>query len=673
MSLETSFNLINDELSYLRKLFERELSILKQQGEEYLAELNRLRAEHSLERQKWEDSRHIFQQNIVDLENELIKISDSIPREKEFLECLPHMAFICNVNGEISYANQVFYSFFDLGNATGEAGPNPGEAAPNPAAGWFPFGRAALDSAKERGSWTREIDLKSKNQEEVRVDAKLFSWDNYSGDIGGFIGITIDRTQLIEAEAEKQKLKQELYSVNMLLSAEIDSDRKAGRQKELRCVIFGDHGSGKSALINSLTGERLLPEGKEIGVPVRCGRGAEKALTAHYWNGERQSFYRGDVTAERVENLLAESGLLWLELRGPEALYPYNIMLEEASEISEHVASKADAFIYLSTVRNYPSLPALGKMQDYLSEGAYGVFAVSKTDLECDDYECEKIASAAASKIERAMKQIKRILYNYPKLRNCQILPISSHLEMNIDLIVWHLEEVASSYRTSLHHSPDLRPYSLPEKDEKMPDHSDVLAPMLRAFREQEFQAEFMQFIKLVSGKPESEKISCLFISPHRESVNKLIARLAHDISYMHALDETENKWTANFHDQKLTNCTEISVPDSILAKINFIITPEEFYTDMDEDRWSMLFEEYIPVIVLELTGSGYVEELENIMRKTCASALKKKGFCIVSGEGLMINSIEIVSQNINEWAECKVPLFIYENYDVIKRSAVHE
>ncbi|MCL1941385.1 MAG: hypothetical protein FWG09_05530, partial [Synergistaceae bacterium] len=625
-------------------------------GEEYLAESGRVRAEHELERQNWENSRGVFQQNIVDLENELVKLSDSVPREKEFLECLPHMAFICNVDGEINFANQVFYGFFDVESAE---------------PGWFPFGMAALDSAKERGSWTREIGLKSKNGEEITADAKLFSWSNYSGDIGGFIGVAIDRTQLIESDAEKQRLKQELYSVNMLLSAEIESEKKISRQKELRCAIFGDAGSGKSTLINSLIGENFLPEGKEISVPVRCGRGAEKVLTAHYWNGERQSFYRAEATAECAEKLLAENDLLWLELRSPDALFPYGVMLEAAPEMSGHVISKADAFIYLSAIRSYPSLSALDMIQDFLSDGAYGIFAVSKIDLERDDYECEKSAFTVASKIERAIKQIGRILYNYPKLRNCQILPISSRLKMNINSIVWHLEEVVSSYQTSQHHSPEARPFILPEKDDMAQGHSNVLAPMLMAFHEQEFQTEFMQFMKSASGKSDFEKINCLFISPHRESVNKLLARLAHDISFMCALDGTEDNWAANFDDERYM---KIPVPDSILAKIDFIIAPEVFHADISENGWNMLLENYIPVLVLELTGPDYgVGELENITRGNFGALLKKRGYCIVSGEGLMIGSTEHVCRKINEWAVSNIPLFIYENYDVMMRSAAHE
>ncbi|MCL2768112.1 MAG: hypothetical protein FWE49_05260 [Synergistaceae bacterium] len=656
MSLETSFNLINDELSYLRKLFEKEMNILKQQGKEYVVELDSLRTENGLERQNWENSRNIFQQNIVDLENELIKISESVPREKEFLECLPNIAFICDANGRINHANQVFYSFFDMESVD---------------SGWFPFGKAALDSAIERGSWTREMSLKSKNGEEIVADAKLFSWNNFSGDRGGFIGVAIDRTPVIEAEAEKQKLKQELYSAKMLLSAEIDSDKKTTRSKELRCVILGGLGSGKSAFINSLIGENLLPEGKAISVPIRCWRGVEKVLIAHYWNGERQSFYRDSVTTECIDRLLVERDLLWLELRSPEAIFPYNIMLEEVSEMSEDVISKADAFIYLSAIRSYPSSKALNKMQYFLGEGAYGIFAVSKIDLESDDYQCEKEAFTVASKIESAIKQTGRILYNYPKLSNCHILPVSSRTKMNMDLIVWHLEEVVSSYQTILHHYHDPMPFRLPENCSKLSDQLNVLAPMLKAFHEQEFQSEFIQFIKLISRKPDSEKTSCLFISPHRESVNKLIARLAHDISYVSVLDGVENNWTANFDSVKYM---KISVPDSILTKINFIIAPETLDNDMKEDEWSTLFENYIPVVVLELTGLDYgIEELENITCKTCVSALRKSGFGIVSGEGLMIDSIENVSKSINKVADRNIPLFIYENYDVVMRSAVHE
>jgi GTPase SAR1 family protein/PAS domain-containing protein len=650
MSFENTFNLINSELSHLKNLFEEETNILKQRNRECLAELGRLNALHGLERHNWEESRNVFQQNLIDLESELTKITDSIPREKEFLECLPHIAFICSIDGKINYANQAFYSFFDLENLD---------------SGWFPFGRASLDSAKVRGSWAREIDLISKNGKDIKVDAKLFSWNNYSGDIAGFIGITIDRTQLIELELEKQKLKQELCSVNMLLSAEIISEKKAGKQKELRCIIFGDSGSGKSALINELIGEKLLPEGKVINIPIRCGRGAEKAIIAHFWNGERQCFYRDKVTAECIEILLMENSLLWLELRNPGSIIPYNIMLEEASEISENIISKADAFIFLTTIRNYPSYSALNKMQNFLREGAYGIFAISKIDLECDDYECEKIVLSVASKIKNAIKQIKRILRNYPALENCQILPVSTQLKMNIDLIVWHLEEAVSSYQVSIHHSPTAKPFSLPEKDENLPDNPDILAPMLKAFHEQEFQAEFIRFIKLVSRKSDSEKINCLFISPHRESVKKLVARLAHDISFMHVLDGIEENWIANFDDIKYT---KILVPDSILAKINFIIAPEKI--NINEDEWNILLEDCIPVIILELTGSDYgIVELESVACKACVAALKKKSFCVISGEGLMINSIEIISKNINEWADCNVPLFIYENYDVIMRS----
>ena len=649
MSKEGSFNGFDNSLSSLIEVIEKEFSKLKQKIREYSAELDRLRTEHSLEQRNWVESRNVFQQNIVDLENEILRFSNSIPREKEFLECLPHIAFICNIDGEISYSNQVLRNFFDLENED---------------IGWFPFGKAALDSVRMRGSWAREIELKSKNGKEITVEAKLFSWNNYSGDISGFIGVAIDKTHLIELEIEKKKQAQELDSLYMLLSEKIESDKKTSRQKELRCVIFGDRSSGKSALINGLIGD-MLPEVKEINVPIRCGRGAEKVIIAHYWNGERQCFFKEDASVERAEKLLAESGLLWLELRSPDAIIPYNILLEEDREMSSNIVSKTDAFIYLSTIRDYPSFSALNKLQSFLNEGAYGIFAISKIDLESADYECGEIAYSVASKIGGAIKQIKRILLKFPKLRNCHILPISSHLKMNLNILVWHLEEVISSYQAPLNHLPYAAPFSLPEKDSNISSSQNALNSVIEAFREQEFQSEFMRFIKSIYGKPEPEKVNCLFISPHRESVNKLIARLAHDISYMHVLDGKENDWIANFEDNRYV---KISFPDSVLDKINFIIAPEAF--DVDEGAWKTLLLNYVPVIIIELTGSSYgISELDNITRKTYITMLQQSKFCIVSGEGLMINSIEAISKSINEWANHNVPLFIYENYNVITRS----
>ena len=649
MSFEASLEQIKKELSNLRGLFDKEVNTLKQQIGEYSIELDRLRTEHSIEQRNWENSRNVFQQNIVDLENEILSFSNAIPREKEFLECLPHIAFICDIDGVINYSNQALRSFFDLENADIE---------------WFPFGKAAIDSALIRGSWAREIELKSKNGIEITVEAKLFSWNNYSGDISGFIGIAIDKTHLIQLEIEKKKLKQELDSLYMLLPEKTESEKKASRQKELRCVILGDHKSGKSALINGLIGD-MLPEGKVINLPIRCGRGAERVIVAHYWNGERQCFFKEDASVERVEKLLSENDLLWLELRSPDAIIPYNILIEEDCAISKNIVSKADAFIYISTIRNYPSSGALNKLQNFLNEGAYGIFAISKTDLERDDYECGEIAMTAAAKIESAIKQTKRILTKYSKLKNCHVLPISSHLRMNLSTIVWHLEEVISSYQAPLNHSPYAAPFSLPEKDSDVAGSLNALNSVIEAFHEQEFQAEFMRFIKSVAGKHEQEKMNCLFISPHRESVNKLIARLAHDISYMHVLDGKEKNWIANFEDIRYE---KISFPDSVLNSINFVIAPEAF--DMDEDAWKALLSNYVPVIVIELTGSSYCgEELDSITRKTYLTTLKQNKFCIVSGEGLMIDSVEIISKSINEWANHNVPLFIYENYNVIIRS----
>ena len=648
MSFESSLNQINIELSNLKTLFEKEVNTLKQQIVECSNELNKLRTEHNLEQHNWENNRNVFQQNIVDLENEITRFSDSVPREKEFLECLPHMAFLCDIHGEITYCNHVLFNFFDLENVD---------------IGWFPFGKAALESALMRGSWVKEMSLMSKSGKEITVEAKLFSWNNYQGDIGGFIGIAIDKTHIIELEIEKKRLKQELDSLNMLLSGRIESDKGASRQKELRCVIFGDRSSGKTALINALIGN-MLPARKEICVPIRCGRGAEKVIIAHYWNGERQCFYKEDASVERAEKLLAESDLIWLELRNPGAIIPYNILLEEDHGISDTIVSRADAFIYLSTIRNYPSFDALDKMQSLLNEGAYGIFAISKIDLEQPDYECGVVAVTVASKIESAIKQTRRILSKFSKLKNSHILPISSHLQMNLNIIVWHLEEVISSYHSAPNHSLYAAPLSFPESDSNIAEKQNALDSVIEAFREQEFQSGFLQFLKSVSGAPDCEKLNCVFISPRRESVNKLIARLAHDISYMNVLDGKENDWIANFEDTKYT---KVSVPESILSGMNFIIAPETF--DVDDGAWESLLSDYIPVVVVELTGSGFgIEELESITRKTHITALKQSKFCIVSGEGLMINSKETVSQKLNEWVDKNVPLFIYENYDIIMK-----
>lgn len=634
MSIEKSFKLITEELENLRCIFEHEREELKQRIEFYRSELQMQHAAHlsELEREKgefrseiatkeriWDNERVLLEGSISELQHRIIQAADTRPLQKVFLECLPTMAFICDINGEMLECNQSFSNFFEGRN--------------------FPFGSHALDAARERGSWAGELLLRSAFGLEGIFDARLFSWDKHSGEPGGFVGVTIDKTRLRAVERELSDLKIRADELDMLLSGEAGADK---RRKELRCVLFGHEGSGKTCLLNALLGEQIVP-GK-CSIPVRCAKGTKRALAVHYWNGDRKLFLDSSADRARADSSLGDA--LWLEWRLPEAKIPNSIMLEESREF----IPEADMFIATLPVRGRFSRSQLEDLNEKIKDGVYGIFVISKADIETNDYEGAKIAVSAKEKIENACELLRKDLMAYSRLRNCHVIPISVIDELNFDVLRWYLEDAASSLQFNVFLRPSLPIIKYPEREVPVgTSGASPLLPILEAFREQEFQKKFESCISSFG------KNSCVVLGPRVEDAHNFVSRLAHDISFAKKLTCPDGTWVILSEEEaSLSELVRVEPPESILKKINFIIAPEDKH--IRGCNWDELFSKCVPIVIL-------TPDLEFAPYK---DALKKYGFCAVCGDGLVMDEVKTTEQiqRLKDFAD-EVHLFIYENYEV--------
>jgi len=252
---------------------------------------------------------------------------------------------------------------------------------------------------------------------------------------------------------------EELFSRTLAILAETGATSARYKQLEaihedsyedaLRVGVAGITSSGKSAFINALMGERLLPEESRAttNLLVRCRRGPLRELRIKI-RGEDSFALSGDeLTPEAVKAYASERmnpgnhrRVTFFEWRSPDSLLPDDLILVDTPGLDavgqpdhEQVALRqflpmADIIIYMTTIRK-PLKPAdLRLLSSVVENDQRVLFVVSQADLERDDRQGGKVFRTKEEKLEAHVQSLRKEIDQITDLKSYGLVLVSSEL-----------------------------------------------------------------------------------------------------------------------------------------------------------------------------------------------------------------------------------------------------
>ncbi|MDR2528347.1 MAG: dynamin family protein [Synergistaceae bacterium] len=226
---------------------------------------------------------------------------------------------------------------------------------------------------------------------------------------------------------------------------------EGGREMEVGAV--GITSSGKSAFINAMMGERLLPEETRAttNLVIRCRKGEERAVTVIFKDGTRRYVSGAQLTPAWMENMASERlnpanerGLAFLEWTSPGSALPEGLVLLDtpgldACGLPEHselllrrLLPVMDIVFYVTSIRNRLKAPDLELLEVVLEQNQRVIFLISQIDLEQDDLEGGKVVLSRRQKLSSYVSGLRQDVENGVSgvLRDAAVVPVSSKLAM---------------------------------------------------------------------------------------------------------------------------------------------------------------------------------------------------------------------------------------------------
>jgi predicted GTPase len=245
--------------------------------------------------------------------------------------------------------------------------------------------------------------------------------------------------------------------------------------QRLRIGVVGVTSSGKSAFINGLLGEALLPEQSKAttNLPVICRRGPRRRLKVIYQNDTSEELFDMAVTAEVLRSFCAEDGNpgntlgIWrLELESPSCCLPVELevmdtpgtdayALQGHEQITfDRCLPTADIVIFMISVRRKLSASDLRLLQAVIRNDQRVLFVISQSDIEVDDYERGRLHRSREEKLSNHVRILERDLLLQSGLRSQGVVAVSSLLarqaegdrlsaewkQSNFNIVLEHLE-----------------------------------------------------------------------------------------------------------------------------------------------------------------------------------------------------------------------------------------
>jgi len=228
---------------------------------------------------------------------------------------------------------------------------------------------------------------------------------------------------------------------------------------KLRIGVIGITSSGKSAFLNALIGEELIPEQSvpTSNVLTYLQKG-ERILKVSFRDGRSQTYCGEQLTKEIMFNFTSEEqnpnnrlNLERVDLKHPNLPFATQVELVDTPGLNAHghkwhqqvtletFVPFADIFIYMTSIRNpfkKADYEAVGRILEYDQRI---LFVISGKDLEKDDHEGGKIITSKESKLDKHLERLRKDILKCEGLHNASHVLIDSHtaLTSHRDPIIW--------------------------------------------------------------------------------------------------------------------------------------------------------------------------------------------------------------------------------------------
>ncbi len=481
----------------------------------------------------------------------------------------------------------------------------------------------------------------------------------------------------------------------------------------LNVGVAGLSGSGKSALINAITGEKINIK----NVPVFFREGEKKSAKIFYQDG------RIEEVGGRREELGGINEAARVEVTIPGALIPENICLVDTpgwdaftgAGALKNILPELDFIIYVIPIRSrlkgsdYKFFDELGAKNEEI------IFALTQVDLESDDTEAGKVIRTADEKISSDIAAIKNGIKNFNG-SEVEVIALSSKIAVenffnrnssawknsNIDGIINFLKELGRNSRERVlflrakralkiieRSRTDLLKWKLDAIIEKLkqlaaanegitscllppnacllPPTSYLLPPtsyslfssLITSMREHSFKSRFFS-MKIFEGRTKA-----LLLSADRNMSMKLFARLSHNLRL-----ETLPEGSASSFEWLCTSelmpfgCIKLT-SSSLSSDENILIAPSD-YLLKNNIKWQKLFDEYVPVVSVDLARleSG----LSDLACAPYITGLAVSKWVLAFPNAALISNGSYknkIKEFSEEYGLIAPEFFVYENYKI--------
>ena len=241
--------------------------------------------------------------------------------------------------------------------------------------------------------------------------------------------------------------------------------RQESDEQELIVGVVGLASSGKSALVNAMMGERLLPEETRAtnSLPVLCRRGEVRSAEALERIKEKDLEEGRDARIRRERAAGLNLSPTWMEERvserwnpknaralariewtSPQALIPEGLLLVDTPGldawglsgheelVSRRLLPALDVILYVTPIRAPLKAADLNLMRTIVEGGQELIVLLSGIDMERDEVEAGRMVRSREERLARALASLRRDMKD-AGLPPCPIIPIASPLALGPD------------------------------------------------------------------------------------------------------------------------------------------------------------------------------------------------------------------------------------------------
>lgn len=223
--------------------------------------------------------------------------------------------------------------------------------------------------------------------------------------------------------------------------------------ERLRIGVVGVTSSGKSAFINALLGEALLPEQSKAttNLPVICRKGSTRKLLVVFTNRGTKEYTGTAVSASLVKSFCAEDenpgnqkGVWRVEIETPSCCLDENLEIidtpgTDAYGLDSHEEITLYRCLPISDIVIFMTHSLQGGLQandvrllaNVIEHDQRVIFVISYSDKQKDDYENRLIVKSRQEKLRIKIATVSQSLNAFPTLKESGIVAVSSKWAQN--------------------------------------------------------------------------------------------------------------------------------------------------------------------------------------------------------------------------------------------------